>query len=166
MLTRSSKLHLFAVKQHKSSTFEKFTTREEFNILTLLTTSGASRTTTLSTPKCEDSEATRRQLSQHVTITMPHLGINLLNCLNVRHILQQFSNVFLSDIRQALCECWNIGVRHLDLYARNIMFDGAHFYLVDFDKVEWTRDWTVDQLLNELITNLNRQLGTKLEPTN
>jgi hypothetical protein len=62
-----------------------------------------------------------------------------------------------ADLRAALTECWNAGIRHLDLPSRgqtnpkNITWDGFYFNVIDFDKVEFSQNWNVEAELQEIM---------------
>lgn len=62
-----------------------------------------------------------------------------------------------ADLREALTECWNAGIHHLDLPSRgqtnpkNITWDGFYFNVIDFDKVAFSQNWNVETELQEIM---------------
>lgn len=61
-----------------------------------------------------------------------------------------------ADLRAAMEGLKKAGVLHNDVCARNITWDGDHFHLIDYDIVDFSRDWDVDEEVDEAMDALDR----------
>jgi len=137
---------------------DKQTNEEEAIALQRLTQIAATRAPVLVSP------AVRRGKGYKVRMTNKGTTLDAMGgrrTVGGKEIVIQRGKQLEGDLRVALTEIRNAGIRHLDLPMRgqakpkNITWDGANFSIIDFDKVEFSSNWSVEDELQEVLSAIS-----------
>jgi autonomous glycyl radical cofactor GrcA len=137
---------------------DKQTNEEEAIALQRLTQIAATRVPVLLSP------AVRRGKGYKVRMTNKGTTLDAMGgrrTVGGKEIVIQRGKQLEGDLRVALTEIWNAGIRHLDLPMRgqtnpkNITWDGANFNIIDFDTVEFSSNWSVEDELQEVLSAIS-----------
>jgi len=129
----------------------KQTTLEELTVLSKLR--GAAHVQQLIS-----SKTTRREnTGKCVLIRTEYSGKDMRALPHGRYIYNGLIEEFKCEMREALTAVRRAGYRHKDITPRNVTFDSHNgFTLIDFDDVEQSGEWNVEEELNEVLETFAR----------
>lgn len=140
-------------KWDEYSIVRKRTSTKEAEALRRLKAAGVDRVPQLlySSPKGRRAEVRMSKVGTALTDLGGRRGAS-----GGKQLVKSKGALLRADLKRALEGLKRAGVLHNDVCPRNVTWTGDHFYLIDYDIVDFTRDWDVEEELEEAMDSLTR----------